>query len=571
MGGFLADIFLSVHEDIRLEERDILRVAPRGLLDFPRRHDSFGANLQFVVETGHMPQVWWLRSNDQYIDWSSDDAFTRAITEVRENTVERIKHDPALQGLLDRDSWSREDRVAWERSVSAIVNDEHLNIPGLSQYRNVAEMVDDPENPEEKIQKYLDVERRATRLNDLAVDIENSTQTIEHDCETMSIFEGVILQQVDNALLPDEASEGDLKKASNYFYTVGRINSYGEGMGRDSPHAWVVSSATANIIEGTNTRGHSYITGVDPELTFEAYVRGATFYGEHNSIYTNYKNSAFDIMTMRIERGDIDYTQIYESIPLRSDITQKTYDDAPPEAQALIELKTRIVELVKESVDQNGIQMQPATVGMYRSRFDKALDDLVADAGIYKVLGYNPLRRDTLTALSVGEDEKFEIAAEWVKEMNPGWERGRIDAYVQERIAYKIPELDSGEYEDYAAFREATIQSKMENEFPGIDFDEAEEFFYSEEGIEAYVRYMNMLGAGSMQDMIDDPQAQMAGAFDTVLAYMDKLPAPDTIEAHAKEVDNLRVLQAEYNQFKQQQAQASELGTPMSDIAGIKM
>lgn len=546
MGGFLAGIFGSAHDDIPLEERDILRVASRGFWQgadgLPGKYDSRAVNFQTLLDTGHMPYVKELDWNDQYIDWSSDDAYTRAITEVRENTMERIKQDPDLQNLLAKDSWSRDDRVTWERSVSTIVNEEHLKIPGLSEYRNDIQ------------QEYPTVERRATRLNDLSLDIENNTKTIEHDCESMSIFEGVILQQIDNEMLPNSSPDGDLKESANYFYVIGRSN-FSVGLsGRDYGHAWIVSSATTNVIDGAATAA-SYLENTNPEATFEDFVRGDTFYGEDGSIYAAYENQFDDITRMRIESGDIDYAKIYEAIPLRSEITQKTFDDAPPEAQSLIELKTRIAALEEMTLDENGIQTEPARMSAYRSRFDHALDEMVEDDGIYEVIAYNPWRRDTLTALSVGEDEKFEIAAEWVKEMNPGWESARVNTYVQERIAYKIPELDSGEYEDYAAFREATIQSKMENEFPGIDFDEAEAFYFSEEGVKTAERYYDMLRTGAMdQDLMSDPQVQMVRAFFSVNADMNlNFPWPGSIEAHAKEVDNLRDLQAEYNEFKQRE------------------
>ena len=107
---------------------------------------------------------------------------------MRANTFERIENSSELQELLSKDSWTKDDRVAWEKGISEIVSDEHKNIQGLGTYRNVSDS-----------DRYPDTEVRATRLNDLSQDIENNTVRIEHDCESNSIFEGVILQQVDNA------------------------------------------------------------------------------------------------------------------------------------------------------------------------------------------------------------------------------------------------------------------------------------------------------------------------------------------------------------------------------------
>lgn len=575
MGGYFSEIFNSAHDDVPLHERSVLRVAPRSFWQgddtLPGPAESLAVNFQTVLETGHMPQDGGASSwNDLHIDWSSDDAFTQSIKQVRENTVERIKQDPDLQALLDKDSWSREDRVQWERSVSAIVNEEHLKMPGLSAYRN-GSMVNDPENEGEKIPAYPTVERRASRLNDLSLDIENDTQTIVYSCETMSVFEGVILQQIDNEMLPDSAPDGDLKEGANYFYVVGRVNFEVGKSVSDIPHAWVVSSATTNVIDGAAAI-NSYRENVNVEATFEDFVRGDVFHGSDGSVYTHYQNELSDITRMRIDRGDIDFDKIYESIPLRGEITQKTFDEAPPEAQSLIELKTRIVALEKASLDENGVQTEPGKVSAYRSRFDRALNEMVDDAGIYEVVDYDPPRRDDLTASNVGQEEKFTIAAEWVKEMHPGWGGARVDAYVQDRIGYKIPEMESGEYQSYGDFREAMLRDKIKEEFPDIDFDEAKEFSESIQGMQMFGQYMEMLGTGKRDDaLMSDPQMQMVRAYRLVEMRMTDFPEPGTPAAHAKEVSNLKDLQKEYNDFKQQAADIDGAAPGVVVAAKIKV
>lgn len=329
----LMDIFRSAHDDVPLRDRDILEIGGGMFDDYePEGYDGRVVNFNTYLDNGHPPQIEGLEHQDQYIDWDSDDAFTRALETVRENTFERIKSSPELQDLLSKDSWTREDRVAWEKGISEIVNDEHKKITGLGIYRNVSDS-----------DLYPDTEVRATRLNDLSEDIENDTVRIEHDCESNSIFEGVILQQVDNAFLSEGAPDGDYKFSSNYFYAIGRTNFNPEynGNGR---HAFIVSSATANVIEATATE-NPYNENTNPDMTFEDFIRGDMIVNADSSIYTGWHHSLEDITRYRFECGQISAEAIYEQIPLKDDITEERYNDAPPEAQLLIEMKTEIAKL----------------------------------------------------------------------------------------------------------------------------------------------------------------------------------------------------------------------------------
>ena len=137
--GWLSQIFGSAHDDIPLYERDILEIAPgRFDDDIPERYDGRVVNFQAILDSGRQPEISGLKLADQYIDWNSDDPYTRALETIRKNTFERINDSPELQNLLAKDTWTREDRVLWERSISEIVSEEHRNIPGLDIYRNVS-------------------------------------------------------------------------------------------------------------------------------------------------------------------------------------------------------------------------------------------------------------------------------------------------------------------------------------------------------------------------------------------------------------------------------------------------
>ncbi len=315
---FLAGIFNnSAHDDIPLHERDILEIAPpKGEIfddDIPENYDARVVNFQSILETGKIQQESYTQDHpdaapeywkSQYIDWDSDDAFTRAIDQVKNATFERIQNSPELTALLDKDAWNRDDRVTWEREISTIVSEELDKIPGLNEYRLAGNS-----------EKYPDTERRAIRLNDLSQDIENGTTTITFSCENMAAFEGVILQQAENHFLPDSAPKGDFKTASNYFYVVGRVNFSPE----DSyvmNHAYIISSATANIIEAAKDPSKHFFSqyneNVNPDYSFEDFVRGEMAVHKNGSIYGGFNIDIGTVAAYRIKRGELDISNIYE-------------------------------------------------------------------------------------------------------------------------------------------------------------------------------------------------------------------------------------------------------------------
>ncbi len=210
--------------------------------------------------------------DQQTVDLSADDAFTRAFESIVARSVEEINDDASLQALLAMPSWTVEERLQWERGISEIVNRHHMETPGLSEYREVT--LGD-----------VRAERRVDALNELSEDIENGTTRLEHDCEAMSFVEGMALQLVESHFLDDrrETAAGDLKYAATYYYANVNVN-----WSRYDPsfaaHAIVVSSATGNIIEAT-VRDHSFNPYRETASSFEDFLNGDMILAGSRSIY----------------------------------------------------------------------------------------------------------------------------------------------------------------------------------------------------------------------------------------------------------------------------------------------
>ncbi len=133
---------------------------------------------------------------------------------------------------MQKQEWSKEDRIVWEKNLAEIVSEQTAKIPGLDTYRN--------EDDYGGVTRY-------NRVNNLSKDIEDNTAEIEFDCETMSITEGVILQKLENHYL--DSTVPGYKAATAYFYGTGELVA-GVGVEKGG-HAFIVSAITGNIIEGT--------------------------------------------------------------------------------------------------------------------------------------------------------------------------------------------------------------------------------------------------------------------------------------------------------------------------------
>lgn len=556
MANGIRQTFHEARNNRPLSEESVVKIDPPGIsMQGIVVGVGVGVNFQHILETGRIPSTYMYGSNtmadivsgvveglggpskgDQYIDWDSDDAYTRAIEEIRQNVFERIESSPELQELLAKDSWSREDRVAWEKGVSEIVNDEHKEIPGLSNYRNSTD-VDD----------YPDVERRASRLNDLSSDIENETAYIEHDCESMSVLEGVILQQVDNAFLPESSESGDFKVSSNYFYMTGRTNFNPEYNG-DGAHAFIVSSATANVIEATASVS-PYNENINPEMEFSDLINGDLIINNDGSIYGGYHYSLEELTRVRFDRGEISTDAIYEQLPLPDDITKERYAEAPAEAQLLMELKEVIQNL--ETLKEEGCVVEDGDIDEIiearKSEFNDLVEEMVDDALIQGVMNFaRTVKRGDGTY--VDPETRIEAAYDKVAEMHPDWDEDQINQFVFELEVGAIPGygvLSSNETYDLRAEKAPEVFAERH---PDMDYDEAKRAFNTGE-------VNNMLGAYnrgeiSEEELMQDPRAVMARAYNEVHRELSKIyPIPGSAGAYAQIGKRLDAFEREYDQF----------------------
>ncbi len=421
--GYLRTIFNTHYNGLPLDQQDVLEIASGhykdhsddpvlsrfGLPDTrPEGYDDRAINFQYILKTGQIPQVSYSDGlpyfeddnlpylpvyerqewGSQYIDWSSDDAFTQALESIKSSVFRRVESSGELYGLLTSDHWNKDDRIEWEREVAYIVSEEVDKITGLDRYRVAA-----PEL------KYDQAERRATRLNDISADIENDTTDYEVDCETFSIVKGLILQQVDNYYLPPKASEGDYKAVTNYFYvsgvvSVNRQSSFGG-------HAYILSPVTLGVIEATIDPSEEGLEGPyfenvnPPDYSFEDFIRGEPAMYEDGSVYGAGHLTKGDLAQIRVAQGQLDTDKIYTSINPLMDWVDKTGNileagDIPMEIHQLRALKADIIAL--ES--QNGGQSMKASSSLLKpdnnpyEQYNQFVDLIVETGHIYNILDF---------------------------------------------------------------------------------------------------------------------------------------------------------------------------------------
>jgi hypothetical protein len=257
----------------------------------PEWDDPRLINFKFINRTGIIPSItaddgsFLLFSEadtytsytveSQRVDWQVNDAFNQAYDEILKNVIERMESHEETYDLRTKTSWDINDRMIWEELLANTVSDELNNISGLDRYRS---------NGIETI--------RSAFLNALSEDIEQGTTKYEFDCEQMSALEGSLLQRLEEHFLPiaPEESGGNLdyKSAHNYFFALG-FASFNADDTRARPHAFIVSSATGNIVEATadpDYNYYSYEVSVDPNWSFERFARGEVFQSRYtDSVY----------------------------------------------------------------------------------------------------------------------------------------------------------------------------------------------------------------------------------------------------------------------------------------------
>ncbi|MFN3701076.1 MAG: hypothetical protein ACK4VI_06090 [Alphaproteobacteria bacterium] len=296
--AYWAEIGLGVNRSLPLTEEFNQRAFTLSEAN-PEYGNSRVINFRLINSNGNIPELSRLDTSlntvqyhrDDYIDWTSqridwnaDDAFIQVYNQIADNVRYRIEHSETPLDLRAQESWTYEDRVAWEREISTIINDEINLVPGLSRYRM-------------DIEGYGDLlsETSPSFLNELSEDIENGTHRITFSCREMSVLEGSLLQRMDEEFLPRRTLDGDqYKVASNYFYVRGAVL-FNPNDTTPGGHAFVISSATGNIIESTYDSQWGAISPykerVNPDMTFEDFVRGAPLEMRDGSVYGGYLDS----------------------------------------------------------------------------------------------------------------------------------------------------------------------------------------------------------------------------------------------------------------------------------------
>ena len=541
--GLLSYLFGEAHDNLPLEERELLRVGPRGWFDreLPVRHESSATNMNTYLDDGRLERGVLFYGNDQYIDWNSDDTFTRAMTTIRQNTYARIEASDVLQGLLNKESWSREDRVIWEREVAEIVNDEHKAIPGLRAYRNTSDR-----------ELYPETQERVVRLNDLSADMENGTRRLEHDCETHAKLEGIILQQVDNHFLPDMAPDEDYKQRSGYFYVVGRVNFSPTQTGSGS-HAYLVSSATTNVLEGTNTlAGYTYKENTNPNMSFKDFIDGGIIINTDGTMYTGYHYSREDLLQVRLEDVDLSYDTMFAQTPSISDLSAQRYEDAPPSAQALMDIKQHVEKLEETRNDGCDIWALDIKIAQYKALFADTIKQQAEDGSIFESIDFMQnviLHEGTYEADGVLLDR----ARVQIAEMNPDWTEDQVDRRLFDIRIGNIEEIQNGPYKDYEAFRIAKAREIFEREHPDFDYDEARAA-YNTGVINNQISAMRR-GEIPREDVLADRDSAMALAYTEAHSKIyEEYPKPGTAGAYAQMRDRLQEVFEEYDRRQNLQA-----------------
>lgn len=212
---------------------------------------QYAVSFNYIIENevvGTFDYDPWVQTIDLR---SKTSLLARNISEITRRINRRILtgnnvKDPFLNELLKlrrKKRWSIKDRIHWEKNLSQIVSNEIDKVKTLNIYRTT---------PKGQSQ------RRAKHLNELDEDIKNGTTNIEFDCEQMSVIKGIIIQNVENKILPAYSRQTQLKSNLNYYYVTGEV-SYGNDTSNGSGgHAFILTP-TLNIIESTNRREQNYV------------------------------------------------------------------------------------------------------------------------------------------------------------------------------------------------------------------------------------------------------------------------------------------------------------------------
>lgn len=275
-------------------------LATRDTLDLPNQRNSL-ISFSAIERTGRVPVngfMGWLTGHDLKVDLNSDDAYTQALGQMIMQAERKLRADSGVGQLLAKPEWSKDDRVAWERSLAQTVMEEMRAVPGLDSYRTSSADFKPPSQSFDVVRDPL--------VNRVAQDMTSgTTPKYEFDCEQMSLTMGLAMHFVENRMLPQAPTPETLRGIHNYFYTVGyshRLPQSDTVVTAATPnlqkpvggHALIVSSATGNFIEATNNNPDRYNPGYK-EITaeghsFQAFLRSGIAVLDYNSVFADTAN-----------------------------------------------------------------------------------------------------------------------------------------------------------------------------------------------------------------------------------------------------------------------------------------
>lgn len=263
--------------------------------------DAALISFDYILKTGKCPALQpnvlqkiltLFQGANLSIDWDCKDPVTQAFDAMYDKSLLFIKDSPHLVKLLAKETWDKDDRMQWEDALSQVVSHFMDQQPGFDTYRSTAEF----EGQET-------AKKRFSKLNKLSPDIEAGTFNREFDCEAMSFIEGALIQKIENALLPaaqeNQVKEHVYKTCSQYYYVSGYRTNLDENVQPSGAHAFIISAATANVIEAVQDPSKSpgvlpYVRHGQDDYDFNKFIGGETFIGQDGSVFatTNEMNDS---------------------------------------------------------------------------------------------------------------------------------------------------------------------------------------------------------------------------------------------------------------------------------------
>lgn len=209
--------------------------------------------------------------------------------------MEALKNYPGGRGF----------RQVYEDMLSQMVVEEIENWPGFKKYRT--SYAYEGAGPDTKTDA-----RDIRRLNDLSSDINDDTDNLRFDCVIRSIVAGVIIQRIENIILPRGSAPNEFARPLSYFYAPGDaiIN---DDQRTPIGHAVILTPAGGII----DSQSHEPYKDGQLNMSLERFVRGNLFFSQLDNAFYNMRPSdslpSKEVVrlhrkgTMPDDRDDLDY------------------------------------------------------------------------------------------------------------------------------------------------------------------------------------------------------------------------------------------------------------------------